>query len=259
MRKELGKTYDPKDIEDRLYSKWINKKYFHAEVNPDKKPYTIVIPPPNITGQLHMGHALDNTLQDILIRFKRMQGYETLWMPGTDHASIATEAKIVEAMKQEGLTKEDLGREKFLERAWDWKKTYGGRIVSQLKKMGSSCDWDRERFTMDEGCSKAVQEVFIRLYEKGYIYKGSRIINWCPVCKTSLSDAEVELPWRAYYQLVPSLPYIHFRCRGRVRRPAGTFLASALPICRWQRLYQSGHNPSGDSVGRYCRSSKSKR
>ena len=159
MRKELGKTYDPKDIEDRLYSKWINKKYFHAEVNPDKKPYTIVIPPPNITGQLHMGHALDNTLQDILIRFKRMQGYETLWMPGTDHASIATEAKIVEAMKQEGLTKEDLGREKFLERAWDWKKTYGGRIVSQLKKMGSSCDWDRERFTMDEGCNKAVKEV----------------------------------------------------------------------------------------------------
>ena len=161
MRKELEKNYDPKDIEDRLYSKWISKKYFHAEVNPDKKPYTIVIPPPNITGQLHMGHALDNTLQDILIRFKRMQGYEALWLPGTDHASIATEAKIVEAMRKEGITKEDIGREKFLERAWDWKKQYGGRIVSQLKKMGSSCDWDRERFTMDEGCNKAVKEVFI--------------------------------------------------------------------------------------------------
>ena len=184
MRKELEKNYDPKDIEDRLYSKWISKKYFHAEVNPDKKPYTIVIPPPNITGQLHMGHALDNTLQDILIRFKRMQGYEALWLPGTDHASIATEAKIVEAMRNEGITKEDIGREKFLERAWDWKKQYGGRIVSQLKKMGSSCDWDRERFTMDEGCNKAVKEVFVKLYNKGLIYRGelhrSGWKNACP-------------------------------------------------------------------------------
>ncbi len=189
--KELAKTYDPKDIEDRLYSMWQDKKYFHANVNPDKKPYTIVIPPPNITGQLHMGHALDNTLQDILIRFKRMQGYEALWLPGTDHASIATEAKIVAAMAEEGITKEDLGREKFLERAWEWKRQYGGRIVSQLKKMGSSCDWDRERFTMDEGCNKAVKEVFVNLYKKGLIYRGNRIVNWCPHCLTTISDAEV--------------------------------------------------------------------
>ena len=192
MRKELGKTYDPKDIEDRLYSMWMEKGYFHAEVNENKNPYTIVIPPPNITGQLHMGHAFDNTLQDILIRFKRMQGYETLWMPGTDHASIATEAKIVEAMKKEGVTKDDLGREGFLERAWKWKEQYGGRIVSQLKKMGSSCDWERERFTMDEGCNKAVRTVFANLYEKGLIYRGERIINWCPNCLTTISDAEVE-------------------------------------------------------------------
>ena len=192
MKKELEKNYSPKDIEDRLYTKWVNKKYFHAEVNPDKKPYTIVIPPPNITGQLHMGHALDNTLQDIIIRFKRMQGYEALWLPGTDHASIATEAKIVESMREEGISKEDIGREKFLERAWDWRKQYGGRIVSQLKKMGSSCDWDRERFTMDEGCNKAVREVFVKLYDKGLIYRGERIINWCPHCLTSISDAEVE-------------------------------------------------------------------
>ena len=192
MRKELGKTYDPKDIEDRLYSMWMEKGYFHAEVNENKNPYTIVIPPPNITGQLHMGHAFDNTLQDILIRFKRMQGYETLWMPGTDHASIATEAKIVEAMKKEGVTKDDLGREGFLERAWEWKEQYGGRIVSQLKKMGSSCDWERERFTMDEGCNKAVRTVFANLYEKGLIYRGERIINWCPNCLTTISDAEVE-------------------------------------------------------------------
>ena len=192
MKKELGKTYNPAEIEERLYAKWINKKYFHAEVNANKKPYTIVIPPPNITGQLHMGHALDNTLQDIIIRTKRMQGYETLWMPGTDHASIATEAKIVENMKEEGLSKEDIGREGFLERAWDWKATYGGRIVSQLKKMGSSCDWERERFTMDEGCNKAVKEVFVNLYKKGLIYRGERIINWCPHCLTSISDAEVE-------------------------------------------------------------------
>ncbi|MBO6109077.1 MAG: valine--tRNA ligase [Eubacterium sp.] len=192
MLKELEKTYDPKQIEDRLYQMWMERGYFHAEVNPDKNPYTIVIPPPNITGQLHMGHALDNTLQDILIRFKRMQGYETLWMPGTDHASIATEAKIVEAMREEGITKDDLGREGFLDRAWAWKEQYGGRIVSQLKKMGSSCDWERERFTMDEGCSKAVNEVFYNLYEKGLIYRGERIINWCPKCLTTISDAEVE-------------------------------------------------------------------
>ena len=189
--KELEKNYSPA-IEDRLYEKWLNKKYFHAEVDRSKKPFTIVMPPPNITGQLHMGHALDNTMQDILIRYKRMQGYNALWQPGTDHASIATEVKIIDALKEQGIDKKELGREKFLERAWEWKEEYGGRIVSQLKKLGSSADWDRERFTMDEGCSKAVQEVFIKLYEKGYIYKGSRIINWCPVCKTSISDAEVE-------------------------------------------------------------------
>ena len=192
MSKELEKTYNPSEIEDRLYQKWLDNKYFHAEVDHSKKPFTIVIPPPNITGKLHMGHALDETMQDILIRFKKMQGYNTLWQPGTDHASIATEVKIIEALKEEGIEKEDLGREKFLERAWKWKEEYGGTIVSQLKKLGSACDWDRERFTMDEGCSKAVEEVFIKLYEKGYIYKGSRIINWCPVCQTSISDAEVE-------------------------------------------------------------------
>ena len=192
MSKELAKTYDPHGLEDRIYQKWIDKKYFHAEVDRSKKPFTIVIPPPNITGQLHMGHALDNTMQDILIRFKRMQGYNALWQPGTDHASIATEVKIIEKLKEEGIDKWELGREKFLERAWDWKKEYGGRIISQLKKLGSSCDWDRERFTMDEGCNKAVTEVFCKMHEKGYIYKGSRIINWCPVCNTSISDAEVE-------------------------------------------------------------------
>ena len=192
MSKELAKTYDPKGIEDRLYEKWMDKKYFHAEVDYEKKPFTIVIPPPNITGQLHMGHALDNTMQDILIRFKRMQGYNALWQPGTDHASIATEVKIIEKLREEGIDKHDLGREKFLERAWDWKKEYGGRIISQLKKLGSSCDWDRERFTMDDGCNQAVTEVFVKMYHKGYIYKGARIINWCPVCNTSISDAEVE-------------------------------------------------------------------
>lgn len=192
MSKELEKTYNPSEIEDRLYQKWLDNKYFHAKVDHSKKPFTIVIPPPNITGKLHMGHALDETMQDILIRFKKMQGYNTLWQPGTDHASIATEVKIIEALKEEGIEKEDLGREKFLERAWEWKEEYGGTIVSQLKKLGSACDWERERFTMDEGCSKAVEEVFIKLYEKGYIYKGSRIINWCPVCQTSISDAEVE-------------------------------------------------------------------
>lgn len=198
MYKELAKTYDPKQIEEKQYKKWEEKKYFHAEVDRSKKPFTIVIPPPNITGQLHMGHALDNTLQDILIRFKRMQGYNALWQPGTDHASIATEVKIIEQMRKEGIErKEDIGREAFLVRAWKWKEEYGGRIISQLKKLGSSCDWDRERFTMDEGCSEAVNEVFVRLYEKGYIYKGSKIINWCPVCKTSISDAEVEYEEKA--------------------------------------------------------------
>lgn len=192
MAKELAKQYDPAEVEDRTYKFWCDNKYFHAEVNKDKKPYTIVIPPPNITGQLHMGHALDNTLQDILVRWRRMQGYEALWLPGTDHASIATEAKIVEAMRKEGITKEDIGREKFLERAWDWKKQYGSRIIEQLKKMGSSCDWDRERFTLDEGCSKAVNEVFVNLYNKGLIYQGKRMVNWCPHCCTTISDAEVE-------------------------------------------------------------------
>ena len=189
--KELEKTYNPAEIEDRLYRKWEEKKYFHAEVDRSKKPFTIVMPPPNVTGQLHMGHALDNTMQDILIRFKRMQGYEALWQPGTDHAAIATEVKVTEKLKAEGIDKKEIGREAFLKHAWAWKEEYGNRIVSQLKKMGSSADWDRERFTMDEGCSKAVTEVFCNLYEKGYIYKGSRIINWCPVCKTSISDAEV--------------------------------------------------------------------
>ncbi|MCI5515775.1 MAG: valine--tRNA ligase [Oscillospiraceae bacterium] len=192
MSKELEKQYDPSSFEDRTYKFWVDNGYFHADVKSDKKPYTIVIPPPNITGQLHMGHALDNTLQDILIRYHRMNGYDTLWLPGTDHASIATEAKIVEAMRKEGITKEDIGREKFLERAWKWKKQYGGRIIEQLKKMGSSCDWDRERFTLDEGCNKAVVEVFNNLYEKGLIYRGKRIVNWCPHCLTSISDAEVE-------------------------------------------------------------------
>ncbi len=192
MSRELAKTYDPQEVEDRIYKSWLDGKYFHAERAPQKKPYTIVIPPPNITGQLHMGHALDETLQDILIRWRRMQGYSALWIPGTDHASIATEAKIVEAMRKEGLTKEQIGRDAFLKRAWQWKDKYGSRIVEQLKKLGSSCDWDRERFTLDEGCSKAVREVFCRLYEKGLIYRGKRIINWCPHCKTSISDAEVE-------------------------------------------------------------------
>ncbi len=216
MSKELAKTYDPHGIEDRLYEKWLEKKYFHAEVDENKKPFTIVIPPPNITGQLHMGHALDNTMQDILIRFKRMQGYNALWQPGTDHASIATEVKIIEKLKEEGIDKADLGREKFLERAWDWKREYGGRIISQLKKLGSSCDWDRERFTMDEGCNKAVTEVFIKMHEKGWIYKGARIINWCPVCNTSISDAEVEYEeqaghfWHIKYPIVGTDAFLEF-------------------------------------------------
>ena len=192
MRKELAKTYDPKGIEERLYQKWETNGYFRAKADKSKKPFTIVMPPPNITGQLHMGHALDNTMQDILIRYKRMQGYNALWQPGTDHAAIATEVKVIESLKEQGIDKESLGRDGFLEKCWDWKKEYGGRILRQLKKMGSSADWERERFTMDDGCSDAVLEVFIKLYEQGYIYKGSRIVNWCPVCETSISDAEVE-------------------------------------------------------------------
>ena len=214
MSKELAKAYEPKEVEDRIYDFWMRGKYFHAEVDPKKKPYTIVIPPPNITGQLHLGHAMDETLQDTLIRWRRMQGYSALWLPGTDHASIATEAKIVEAMRKEGVSKEDLGREKFLERAWAWKDQYGGRIVEQLKKLGSSCDWDRLRFTMDEGCNKAVNHVFKKLYDKGLIYRGERIINWCPHCKTSISDAEVEFEekegsfWHLRYPLADGTGYI---------------------------------------------------
>ena len=214
MKKELEKVYNPAVVEDRTYDFWLKGKYFHAEVDQKKKPYTIVIPPPNITGQLHMGHALDETLQDILIRWKRMQGYSALWLPGTDHASIATEAKIVEAMRKEGVTKDDLGRDGFLERAWAWKEKFGGRIIEQLKKLGTSCDWDRERFTLDEGCSKAVREVFVRLYEKGLIYRGERIINWCPHCLTSISDAEVEYAekdgnfWHLRYPITDGSGYI---------------------------------------------------
>ena len=192
MSKELAKTYDPKGLEDRLYQKWVDNGYFHAKVNPDKKPFTIVMPPPNVTGQLHMGHALDNTMQDILIRYKRMQGYEALWQPGTDHAAIATEVKVTNMLKEKGIDKHEIGREAFMKYAWEWKEEYGSRIINQLKKLGASADWERERFTMDEGCSEAVEEVFVKLYKKGWIYKGSRIINWCPVCQTSLSDAEVE-------------------------------------------------------------------
>jgi len=214
MSREIEKTYNPQSVEGKIYDRWIEKDYFHAVIDHDKEPFTIVIPPPNITGQLHMGHALDNTMQDILIRFKRMQGYCTLWLPGTDHASIATEAKIVEKMAEEGITKEDIGREGFLERAWEWKRQYGNRIVEQLKKLGSSCDWKRERFTMDEGLSKAVIEVFVRLYEKGLIYRGERIINWCPKCGTSISDAEVEYEekdghfWHIRYPVKDSDEYI---------------------------------------------------
>ena len=214
MSKELAKAYEPKEVEDRIYDFWMKGKYFHAEVDPKKKPYTIVIPPPNITGQLHLGHAMDETLQDTLIRWRRMQGYSALWLPGTDHASIATEAKIVEAMRKEGITKEEIGRDKFLERAWAWKDQYGGRIVEQLKKLGSSCDWDRLRFTMDEGCNKAVNHVFKKLYDKGLIYRGERIINWCPHCKTSISDAEVVFEekegsfWHLRYPLSDGSGYI---------------------------------------------------
>ena len=213
--KEIEKIYNPKDVEDRIYSNWVDKKYFSAKADPDKKPFTIVIPPPNVTGQLHMGHALDETLQDILIRYKRMMGYSALWIPGTDHAGIATQIKVEETLRNEqGLTRYDLGREKFLEKVWDWKKLYGSRIINQLKKLGSSCDWDRERFTMDEGCSKAVREVFVNLYNKGLIYQGSRIINWCPHCTTALSDAEVEYTeqdghfWHIKYPVKDSNEYV---------------------------------------------------
>lgn len=228
---ELPKTYDPKSVEDKLYKFWVDSGFFHAEVNPDKKPYTIVIPPPNVTGQLHMGHAFDETLQDILIRTKRMQGYEALWMPGTDHAGIATQIKVEENLrKEEGLTRYDLGREEFLKRVWAWKDKFGNRIISQLKKLGTSCDWDRERFTMDEGCSKAVREVFVNLYNKGLIYKGHRIINWCPHCATALSDAEVE------YETQPGQAVAH-------------------PLPARGRLGRSGRcdHPSGDLHGRYRR------
>ncbi len=216
MKKELEKTYQPHGLEERLYKKWMDHNYFHAEVDRDKKPFTIVMPPPNITGQLHMGHALDNTMQDILIRFKRMQGYNALWQPGTDHASIATEVKIIEKLREEGIDKQELGRDAFLERAWEWKEEYGGRITQQLKKLGSSCDWERERFTMDEGCNDAVTEVFCKMHEKGWIYKGSRMINWCPVCNTSISDAEVEYEeqnghfWHIKYPVVGEDSYLEF-------------------------------------------------
>ncbi|MBE6587476.1 MAG: valine--tRNA ligase, partial [Ruminococcaceae bacterium] len=206
MKKELTKTYDPASFEDRIYASWCEAGHFTPVIDKSKPHYSIVIPPPNITGQLHMGHALDNTLQDILIRYKRMSGFSTLWLPGTDHASIATEAKIVEAMRKEGITKDDIGRDGFLERAWDWKRQYGGRIIEQLKKLGSSCDWTRERFTLDEGCSEAVQTVFMKLYNKGLIYRGNRMVNWCPTCMTSISDAEVEYedkPGNFYHLLYP--------------------------------------------------------
>lgn len=214
MKKEMDKIYNPKDVEENIYKEWEEKGYFKAEVNRHKKPFTIVMPPPNITGKLHMGHALDETMQDILIRFKRMQGFEALWVPGTDHASIATEAKVVEQIKKEGLSKEEIGREKFLERTWQWKKEYGGNIVNQLRKLGASCDWSRERFTMDEGCSRAVREFFVKLYEKGLIYRGEKIINWCPNCKTSISDSEVNFKemdgnfWHINYKLVDSLDHV---------------------------------------------------
>jgi valyl-tRNA synthetase len=214
MIKELPKVYEPKDTEDKLYQFWMDNGLFNAEVDKNKKPFSIVIPPPNVTGQLHMGHALDNTLQDILIRTKRMQGYSTLWMPGTDHAGIATQIKVEAELRKDGLTRYDLGREKFLEKVWEWKETYGSRIINQLHKLGASCDWRRTRFTMDEGLSKAVREVFVTLYEKGLIYKGNRIINWCPECTTALSDAEVEYSeqaghlWYIKYQIENSDEYL---------------------------------------------------
>ena len=242
MNKNIDKTYDPSKVENKLYTKWVENGYFHAEVDKTKKPFTIVIPPPNVTGQLHMGHALDETLQDILIRFKRMQGYSTLWVPGTDHAGIATQIKVEETLrKNEGLTRHDLGREKFLERVWDWKKQYGSRIINQLKKLGSSCDWDRERFTMDEGCSKAVKEVFVNLYNKGLIYQGSRIINWCPHCITALSDAEVDHAeqqghfWHIKYKIKGTEDYVVIA----TTRPETMFGDTAVAVNPEDERYKS--------------------
>ncbi len=240
MGKELEKNYDPKAIENKLYEKWLNKKYFSAKVDKKKKPFTIVMPPPNITGKLHMGHALDNTLQDILIRFKRMQGFEALWIPGTDHASISTEVKVINKLKDQGIDKRELGREGFLKATWEWKEEYGNTITSQLKKIGSSCDWDRERFTMDEGCSKAVEEVFVNLYNRGYIYKGSRIINWCPVCQTSISDAEVEHEekaghfWHIKYPIVGTDEYVEIA----TTRPETLLGDSAVAVHPEDERYQ---------------------
>ena len=247
MAKELAKTYDPKGFEESIYKFWLENNYFRAEGTEGKKTYTIVMPPPNITGQLHMGHALDNTLQDILIRFKRMQGFDTLWLPGTDHASIATEAKVVESLRAQGISKDDLGREGFLEKVWDWKAQYGGRIVEQLKKLGSSCDWERERFTLDEGCSNAVREVFVRLYEKGLIYRGERIINWCPHCKTSISNAEVEYEqqtghfWHIRYPLVGGGGYVEVA----TTRPETLLGDTAVAVNPNDERYK-------DLIGRYC-------
>ena len=248
MSKELAKTYDPKQIEEKMYEKWCENKYFHAEVDRSKKPFTTVMPPPNITGKLHMGHALDNTLQDILIRYKRMQGYNALWIPGTDHAAISTEVKVTNQLKEEGIDKKELGREKFLERTWQWKEEYAGTIEGQLKKLGVSCDWDRERFTMDEGCSKAVEEVFIKLYNEGYIYKGSRIINWCPVCKTSLSDAEVEHEeqdgffWHIKYPIVGTDDYLEIA----TTRPETLLGDTAIAVHPDDERYK-------DIVGKMCK------
>ena len=247
MSQNLEKTYNPKQIESKLYEKWCENKYFHAEVDRSRKPFTTVMPPPNITGKLHMGHALDNTLQDILIRYKRMQGYNALWIPGTDHAAISTEVKVTNQLKEEGIDKKELGREKFLERTWQWKEEYAGTIEGQLKKLGVSCDWDRERFTMDEGCSRAVEEVFISLYEKGYIYKGSRIINWCPVCKTSLSDAEVEHEeqeghfWHIKYPIVGTDQYLEIA----TTRPETMLGDTAIAVHPDDERYK-------DLVGRKC-------
>ena len=246
MSRELAKTYNPGEVEDRIYDFWMQGGYFHANRDETKKPYTIVMPPPNITGQLHMGHALDETLQDILIRWRRMQGYDTLWVPGTDHASIATEAKIVEAMRQEGITKEQIGREAFLERAWAWKEKYGGRIKEQLKKLGVSCDWERERFTLDEGCSKAVREVFVSLYEKGLIYRGERIVNWCPHCKTTISDAEVEFEekdgyfWHLRYPFEDGSGYLELA----TTRPETMLGDTAVAVHPDDERYKEDVNPS---------------
>ena len=234
MSKELAKTYDPKGIEDRIYQKWLDKKYFHAEVDRSKKPFTIVMPPPNVTGQLHMGHALDNTMQDILIRYKRMQGYNALWQPGTDHAAIATEVKVIQKLKEQGIDKNDIGREEFLKHAWEWKEEYGGRIVNQLKKLGSSADWDRERFTMDEGCSKAVEEVFVKLYEQ-----------------------RLYLQRFQDHQLVSGMQDFHFRCRGRTCRSGRILLAHQLPDRRRRRTFCGDRDhSSGDTAWRYGRCRK---